>query len=205
LLLFPLFAAFGCPGTPSQGDAGSDAALGTTEAGQPDHGATDAPADSDIRDVREAPPDGSSDAPVDGVDAAGATCLGPCLEALEAECPRTAPACVIAKTPDSITTCYSNGVKQRLVQSGSTTIVTVNKTNGTPCFVITIPSTMSEDVADPAGTAIAHVDFRPSSIRFAVTCLQSGVTTQVDLTSPQCAAEDAETQLTCTNGPCAWP
>jgi hypothetical protein len=153
-------------------------------------------------------------ASADGVAGAGgdaalhadaAECLGTCLDTLYAGCPKTMLTCVQSKTATSIASCYSNGVKQNLVQDGTTTIVTVNKANGDLCYTITIPSTMSQSIADATGAKVVDIRFFEPPTSFVITCAQTGVMTSVDLTTPQCAAHAFSAQPACTPGSCVWP
>jgi hypothetical protein len=100
-------------------------------------------------------------------------------------------------------TCYSNGVKQQLTVTNSVANATVKKANGDVCYRVTSPSTREQDVADPAGTMIAHIEII-SSTQLRVTCYADGTVTDVNLNLPVCAERQAALTQMCAAGACVW-
>jgi hypothetical protein len=207
--LLALVAGLGCSSAPSSGDARD--AIGSPQDGATEHAAADAPTDhapptgDGAGGGGGAHPDGSGVPEDGGADArdGAVSCLGPCLDSLYAECPKTMQTCVSAKKGNETAICYSNGVKEDLVQSGSNLTATVKKANGDPCYVVTSPSTDTEDIADATGTQVAHIQILQPSTMLVVTCM--GSVTHVDLRQPECAAHYAASMQTCTAGACTWP
>ena len=170
-----------------------------------DRPATDAPGPDQPADQRaDADSSAAADSPGSdsGAQEAG-TCLGTCLESFYAQCSKIGQTCISSMVGGQTNTCYANGVKQQLIVTNSVATATVRKANGDVCYRVTSPSTREQDVADPAGTMVAHIEII-SATQLRVTCYGDGTVTDVNLNLPVCAERQAALTQMCAAGACVW-
>jgi hypothetical protein len=145
---------------------------------------------------------------MDGPDGPGMLggCLGACLEALFAPCPRGGVSCTSSTVTTDIThytetECYTNGVKRQEVVSDTIVTRTVKKANGDVCYrAVLDTAASSQDFTDAAGNFVARMVFGNPATRAMVTCAD-GSSTSADLAAPDCAAFATPT---CVPGSCTW-
>lgn len=204
ILLSLSFANIGCGSSDGSedGSPGVDSGVGGRPAdasGGIDQRRVDA---SSVEDSGEPSPDSGARADAGGTQPLG-SCLGVCLEAFYSQCSRSL-GCTQSVSGLDVTRCYSDGVKQLLTTPDQITYTgTVRKANGDPCYQWVEVSLATEDITDPNGNLIAHIDFSYDATHVVVTC-NDGSVTENDLTSPACADYYASVEQTCTTGSCAW-
>jgi hypothetical protein len=208
LVAVALFAVAGCKSSATEKTGSPDAATGA--GGQTGiDSAADQASDHNTSSVEAgAGGSGARDGAQDAEAGSGAGgCLGVCLETFLAQCSEIGQSCTTATTSGGQTnTCYANGVKQaKVAQASGTTIVIVQTSAGQTCYESDLTGT-AETITTLGGKTVAQIT-HTSSTQLTVDCYAadgSVVTTNVDLTTPACAATHAAMIQTCTAGTCTF-
>ena len=116
-------------------------------------------------------------------------CFPDCVKALRAECERppvNAGYCELANTPDGVTFCYSNGVREIPQDVDGGELVVITQPDGkTACYQISIDySTGVQHFQTGSGQEVAQVASLGGGL-FSVTC--NGTTQTIDNNDPTCA------------------
>ncbi len=208
LLAAALLAVAGCKSSATDKTGSADAATGAGGQTGIDSAADQLSADKPSSVEAGAGGSGGRDAAEDAEAGSGlGGCLGVCLETFLAQCSQIGQSCTTATTSGGQTNnCYANGVKQaKVAQASGTTIVIVQTSGGQTCYESDLTGT-AETIKTLGGEIVAQIT-NTSSTQLTVDCYGadgSVVATNVDLTTPACAATTAAMAETCTAGTCTF-